>query len=341
MLSFPLSHIAALLQATIEGDADQQIHTLSKIEEGTAGSIAFLANPKYEHYLYSTAASAVIVANDFQPRQALKTTLLRVADPYAAFTLLLQQAQTLLQQPKTGIESPSYIAPSAQIGKEVYIGAFAYIGEHAVIGDFAQIYPHTYVGDGVHIGAHTTLHANVSVYAKCKLGNHCIIHAGVVIGSDGFGHAPQADGSYLKIPQLGNVVIEDRVEIGANTTIDRATMGSTIIKEGVKLDNLIQIAHNVVLGKHTVIAAQTGISGSTQIGENNMIGGQVGFVGHISTAKGVKIGAQSGVSKSIKTENSAWKGSPAQDYNQQLKSEAVFRQLADLMRRVNELERRK
>ncbi len=337
-MKFPISAIAQLIGATIEGNATAEISTLSKIEEGQAGGICFLANPKYAHYLYTTQATAVIVAKDFVVTAPLTTTLLRVEDPYNAFTFLLQKAQEMMQV-KTGIEQPSFISPTAKIGKNVYIGAFAYVGHYAEIGNGCKIYPNSYIGDNVKVGENTTLYANVSVYMGCEIGEDCILHSGVVVGSDGFGHAPQSDGSYTKIPQIGNVVIENRVEIGANTTLDRGTMGSTRICEGVKLDNLIQVAHNVTIGKNTVIAAQTGISGSTKIGENGMIGGQVGFVGHISIANGVKIGAQSGVSKDIRRENSAWRGSPVQEYRQQLKSEAVFRQLEELAKKVHELEK--
>ncbi len=337
-MKFPISTIAQLIGATIEGNANAEIFTLSKIEEGKPGGICFLANPKYTHHIYSTQASAVIVANDFVATEPILATLLRVENPYNAFTFLLQKAQEMMQV-KTGIEQPCFISPTAKIGENVYIGAFAYIGHYAEIGNGTKIYPHTYIGDNAKIGENTTLHANVSVYMGCEIGHNCLIHAGVVVGSDGFGHAPQNDGTYAKIPQIGNVVIENHVEIGANTTIDRGTMGSTRICDGVKLDNLIQVAHNVVIGKNTVIAAQTGISGSTKIGESCMIGGQVGFVGHINITNGVKIGAQSGVSKDIRIEKSAWRGSPVQEYRQQLKSEAIFRQLEELSKKVHELEK--
>lgn len=337
-MKFLVSTIAQLIGATVEGNPNAEIYTLTKIEEGKPGGICFLANPKYIHYLYTTEATAVIIANDFVPTAPIAATLLRVENPYDAFTFLLQKAQEMMQV-KVGIEHPCFISPTAKIGENVYIGAFAYIGHHAVIANGVKIYPHTYIGDNVKIGENTTLYANVSIYLGCEVGNDCIIHAGVVVGSDGFGHAPQADGTYTKIPQIGNVIIENNVEIGANTTIDRGTMGSTRICEGVKLDNLIQVAHNVIIGKNTVIAAQTGISGSTKIGENCMIGGQVGFVGHITIADGVKIGAQSGVSKDIRLDKSAWRGSPVQEYRHQLKSEAVFRQLEELLRKVHELEK--
>lgn len=338
-MKFSASQIAQLLGAEIEGNPDIEVFTLSKIEEGLPGSICFLANPKYTPYLYSTQASIIIVAKTLELAQPVNATLLRVENPYAAFSALLEQAQAMMAQ-KSGIEQPCFISPSAKIGKNVYIGAFAYIGQHVIIADNAKIYPHTYVGDNAKIGENTAIHANVSVYAHCEIGRNCIIHSGVVIGSDGFGHAPQADGSYKKVPQIGNVVIEDEVEIGANTAIDRATMGSTIIRKGVKLDNLIQVAHNVEIGKNTAIAAQTGISGSTKLGENCLIGGQVGFVGHIVIADGVQIGAQSGVSKNITEKGSAWRGSPVQAYRQQLKSEAVFRQLDALTKKIQALEKK-
>lgn len=338
MISYTISQIAGILGGTTEGNSGEKITAIAKIEEGFPGSITFLANPKYESFLYETEASAVIISKNFVPKAPVKAALIRVENPYQAFTFLLQKVQELLQK-KTGIEEPSFISPTAKTGKDVYIGAFCYIGHFAVIEDGVKLYPGTYVGDGVTIGKNSILYANVSVYMQCKIGESCIIHSGAVIGSDGFGHAPQADGSYLKIPQMGNVVIGNQVEVGANTTIDRATIGSTVIQDGVKLDNLIQIAHNVVIGKNTVIAAQTGISGSTKIGENGMIGGQVGIVGHIEIANGVKIGAQSGISKTIQEENSAWRGSPAQVYRQQLKSEAIFRQLETLMKKVTALEK--
>lgn len=340
MLKFTAFQISQLLQGEVEGNPQVEITQIAKIEEGKAGTIAFLANPKYESYIYKTAASAVIVAKDFVAKEPITATLIRVADPYSAFTLLLQKAQEMLQATKVGIEQPSYISPTAKIGKNVYVGAFAYIGHFAVIEDGAKIYPNAYVGDNAHIGENTTLFANVSVYFDCKIGKNCMLHSGVVVGSDGFGHAPQKDGTYLKVPQMGNVIIEDDVEIGANSTIDRATMGSTFIRKGVKLDNLVQIAHNCEVGQHTVIAALSGIGGSTKIGAYCMIGGQVGMVGHIKICDNVKIGAKAGIAKDITQEHTIWRGAPAQDYRKQLKSEVLFQQLDELVKRVASLEKK-
>ncbi len=339
MLRFSVFQIAGLLGGKVEGNGEKQISMIAKIEEAEEGSISFLANPKYESYLYTTQASAVIVSHDFIPAEVVSATLIRVEDPYLAFTILLNKVQEQIQK-KSGIEEPSFIAPNAKVGKEVYIGAFSYVGYYAEIGDGAKIYPGTYIGDGVKVGKNTVIYPNVTIYGQSIIGENCILHAGSVIGSDGFGHAPQPDGSYMKVPQTGNVVLGNAVEVGANTTIDKATLGSTIVGDGVKLDNLIQIAHNVSIGKNTVIAALTAIAGSTAIGSNCMLGGQVGIVGHIRIADGVKIGAKSGVSKNIKEENTNWRGAPVQEYRQQLKSEAVFRQLDSLLKRVAFLEKK-
>lgn len=337
-MKFKVGEIAGMIGAQVEGNADLMISSLSKIEEGGPGSLSFLANPKYESYLYTTAASAVIVSIDFEPKQAVSATLLRARDPYMAFAQLLQRFLQFVQN-KSGIEQPSHVAETATLGRDIYVGAFAYIGNGAVIGDGAKIYPHAYVGDFATVGAGTTVYANASIYYGCKVGQQCIIHSGAVIGSDGFGFAPQPDGSFQKIPQTGIVRIEDHVEIGAGCTIDRATLGETVIRKGAKLDNLIQVAHNVEIGENTVIAAQTGISGSTKIGANCMIGGQVGIVGHIKLADGTRIGAQSGVSKTVEEKGKALRGSPAQDYKQQLRSEAVFRNLDQLDKRLHQLEK--
>ncbi len=337
-MKFKVGEIAGMIGAQIEGDSEQMINSLSKIEEGSPGSLTFLANPKYESFVYETKASAVIVGSDFEPKQAITATLLRCKDPYMAFAALLQRFMAFVQN-KSGIEQPSYISESAEIGQNVYIGAFAYIGNGVKIADGAKIYPHTYIGDFASIGEGSTIYANVSVYYGCKIGKHCIVHSGAVIGSDGFGFAPKADGQFQKIPQTGIVRLEDHVEIGAGCTIDRATLGETIIRRGAKLDNLIQVAHNVEIGENTVIAAQAGISGSTKIGNNCMIGGQVGIVGHIKLADGTKIGAQSGVSKTVEEKGKALRGSPAQDYKLQLRSEAVFRNLDALDKRLHLLEK--
>lgn len=339
MLKFTAFQIAQLLQGEVQGNPDVEISQISKIEEGKTGSIAFFANPKYEAYVYSTEASAVLVSKDFVPKQAHTTTLIRVNDAYTAFTFLLQKAQEMLHATKVGIEQPSFISPTAKIGKNVYVGAFAYIGHYATIGDNVKIYPNAHIGDNAVIGDNTTIFANATVYFDCKIGKNCVLHSGSVVGSDGFGHAPQKDGTYLKVPQMGNVVIEDDVEIGANSTVDRATMGSTFIRQGVKLDNLVQIAHNCEVGKHTVIAALSGIGGSTKIGAYCMIGGQVGMVGHITICDHVKIGAKAGIAKNITEENTIWRGAPAQDYRKQLKAEVLFQQLDTLVKRVQELEK--
>lgn len=332
-----IGEIAQLLGAEVEGNPALEIHGLAKIEEGKPGTLTFLANPKYEQFAYTTGASAILVSKDFQPKQSIKATLIRSADPYSDFTVLLSKAVEMIQN-KSGIEQPSFIHETAQLGQDVYVGAFAYIGPGAIIGDGAKIYPHVYVGDQTRIGANSTLFPQVTVYYGCQVGADCILHSGVVIGSDGFGFAPQKDGTLKKIPQTGIVRLEDKVEIGAGTIIDRATLGETVIREGVKLDNLIQVAHNVEIGAHSVIAAQTGISGSTKLGKHCMVGGQVGIVGHLNLADRTQIGAQSGVSKSTKEAGKALRGSPAQDYKQQLRSEAVFRNLDELAKKVHALE---
>jgi UDP-3-O-[3-hydroxymyristoyl] glucosamine N-acyltransferase len=336
-MQFTAQQLVHILQGKLEGDPDIAIHTLAKIEEAQEGALSFIANPKYEEFLYRTKASVVIVNENLEVMQPVSCTLIRVKDAYSGFALLLEKYSELANA-KKGIEEPNYIHPSAKLGEHIYVGAFVYIGANAVIGNHVQIHPGSFIGDNVIIKDNTIVHASVKIYHDCIVGNKVIIHAGTVIGSDGFGFAPQQDGSYKKIPQIGNVVIEDNVEIGANTTIDRATMGSTIIHSGVKLDNLIQIAHNVEIGANTAIAAQTGVSGSTKIGKNCVIGGQVGIVGHIQIADGTKINAQSGLSKSVTMPNSALAGSPAFDYKSSLKSQAIFRNLPDLEKRLKELE---
>lgn len=338
-MEFKVGEIARLIGATVEGDPEMVVTALGKIEEGRPGDLTFYANPKYENYLYTTQATAIIVPQDLTPKQAIHAVLLRSANPYSAFTALLKQVSALLQD-KKGIEQPSFISPTAEIGEDVYIGAFAYIGSGAKIGKGAKIYPNAYIGDQARIGEGTIVYPNASIYYACQVGARCIIHAGAVIGSDGFGFAPRPDGVFEKIPQTGIVRLEDDVEIGANTSIDRATLGETLIKSGVKLDNLIQIAHNVEIGSNTVIAAQAGVSGSTKLGKNCMVGGQVGIVGHIRLADRTQIGAQSGVSKSVEQVGKAFRGSPAQDYKKQLRSEALFRNLEDMAKRIAELERK-
>jgi len=327
-----------MIQGRIEGDPSLAVGSFGKIEEAVAGQLAFLANPKYEEYLYSTGASIIIINESQELKQALKATLIRVPDAYTAFAALLSKYQELAAQQMTGIQEPSYISKTAKLGDKIFVGAFAYIGENVEIGNNVKIYPQVYLGDHVKVADNSVIYPGVKIYHDCVIGKNVAIHAGTVIGSDGFGFAPQADGSFKKVPQMGNVVVEDNVEIGANASIDRATIGSTIIKAGAKLDNLIQVAHNVEVGHNTVIAAQAGVSGSTKIGNNVMIGGQAGIVGHIQIADGSKINAQSGVSKSIKVPNSAVTGSPAFDYTSALRSQAVSRNLPELEKRIKELE---
>lgn len=337
-MEFTAQQIAAIIGGTIEGNAQASVHSFSKIEEAQAGQLAFLANPKYEEYLYTTGASIIIINDTQELKEPLSATLIRVPDAYTAFATLLQTYEKLVAGKLSGIQEPSFVSKSAVLGEHVFIGAFTYIGENVKVGKNVKIYPHSFVGDNVTIGDNCVLHPGVKIYHDCNLGNRITIHAGTVIGGDGFGFAPQNDGTYKKVPQIGNVVVEDDVEIGSNCSIDRATMGSTIIHAGAKLDNLIQIAHNVEIGTHTVIAAQTGVSGSTKIGSKVMIGGQVGIVGHITIADGSRINAQSGVSKSMKQPNSVVTGSPAYDYTSMLRSQAVFRTLPEMEKRIAELE---
>lgn len=337
-MQFTAVQIAAIIGGNIEGDETTAVASFGKIEEAQAGQLSFLANPKYEEHLYSTGASIVIVNNNQELKQAVTATLIRVEDAYAAFATLLAAYDQMQSQQLTGIQQPVYIDATAKIGNNVFIGAFAYIGKNAIVGDGVKIFPFTYIGDNVILGSNCMLHPSVTICHDCIIGNNVTIHPGTVIGSDGFGFAPLPDGSFKKIPQIGNVIIEDNVEIGSNTAIDRATMGSTIIKAGAKLDNLLQVAHNVEIGNNAVIAAQAGISGSAKIGNNVMIGGQAGIVGHIQIADGSKINAQSGVSKSMKVPNSAVTGSPAYDYTAALRSQAVARRLPELEKRVIELE---
>src|SRR6476620_8053938 len=338
-MQFTAAQIAVLLNGKIEGDADATVSSFGKIEEAQEGQLTFLANPKYEDFLYTTHASIAIINDGYELREAVKPTLIRVPDAYSAFAHLLGKYQEMVTQQLKGIQQPCYISPSAKIDADVYIGAFSYIGENVKSEAGTKIFPNSFIGDNVTIGKNCMIYPGVKIYHDCEVRNYVNIHAGTVIGSDGFGFAPQADGSFKKVPQIGNVVIEDHVEIGANTTIDRATIGSTLIKSGVKLDNLIQIAHNVEVGESTVIAAQAGVSGSTKIGRNVMIGGQAGLVGHIQIADGAKINAQSGVSKSIKEPYGAVTGSPAGDYTSALRSQAVFRNLPELEKRIHELEK--
>jgi len=338
-MQFTAQQIALIVSGTIEGNPDTTVSSFGKIEEATAGQLSFLANPKYNDYLYTTKASLIIVSESLQLQKNITATLIRVKDAYTAFATLLTTYQNIKAQQKKGIETPSHIASTATLGTDVYLGAFAYVGEKVTIGNNTKIFPGVYIAENVRIGNNTTIHAGVKIYEDCVIGNDVIIHAGTVIGSDGFGFAPQPDGSYQKVPQIGNVIIEDQVEIGANTTIDRATMGSTIIKKGVKLDNLIQIAHNVEIGSQTVIAAQTGISGSTKLGQKIMIGGQAGIAGHLTIADGVKIAGGAGVTKNLEGEGKSYAGFPAEDAKQSLKTQVYTRQLPELEKRVKELEK--
>jgi UDP-3-O-[3-hydroxymyristoyl] glucosamine N-acyltransferase len=344
-MKFTITQIAALLGGEVQGDGNLTVDKLAKIDEqAPEGSICFLANPKYEHFIYNSTATAVIVKRDFQPKKEIQPALILVDDPYTAFTALLEeynkyvQIQNLSQY--QGIEQPSFIGENAQLGENVYVGAFAYIGKNCQIGENVKIFPQTYIGNNVVIGEHTVIHPGVKIYENTEIGKGCTLMAGAVIGSEGFGFAPQKDGTFKSIPQLGKVILQDNVCIGANTTIDRATIGNTLIAEGVKLDNLIQVAHNVVIGKNTVIAAQTGISGSTKIGENCMIAGQVGIVGHLEIANRTQIGGQSGIGKSVKQEGVAIQGIPAFEHKGFMKSSVIFRKLPELLKRIEVLEKK-
>jgi UDP-3-O-[3-hydroxymyristoyl] glucosamine N-acyltransferase len=337
-MEFTATTIAGFLKGEIEGNPDIKVNTIAKIEEGQSGALSFLANPKYEHYLYETKSSIVLVNKSFVPSASVGATLIRVENAYEAFASLLRLVDQARPR-KKGIHATAILENTAKIGNDVYIGPYAYVGENCVIGDGCSLYPHVYIGDNTKLGINCTLNPGVTIYHDCILGEGCTIHAGSVIGSDGFGFAPQSDNEYMKIPQLGNVVLEDNVEIGANVTIDRATMGSTIIRRGVKLDNLIQIAHNVEVGENTVMAAQTGISGSTKIGKNCMFGGQVGLAGHLKIANGTKIGAQGGILGDVKEENTAIIGSPAIEIKQFLRSSVIFRKLPEMKSKIDSLEK--
>jgi UDP-3-O-[3-hydroxymyristoyl] glucosamine N-acyltransferase len=335
-MEFTAAMIAGMLNGTVEGDPETKLHTIAKIEEGHEGALSFLSNPRYETYVYTTGSSAVLVSKDFKPSKKVNATLIRVDDPYMAVARLLAIYEQS-KPAKKGIHPTAVIEEGASVGKDVYIGAYAVISENAVIGDGCRIYPHVYVGESARVGTNSILYAGVKVYKECIIGNECIIHGGVVIGADGFGFAPVSDSNYMKIPQIGNVIIEDNVEIGANTCIDRATMGSTIIHKGVKIDNLVQIAHNVVIGGNTVIAAQSGIAGSTKVGKNCMFGGQAGLVGHITIADGVKVAAQTGIISSVKEENSVVMGTPSMDSRKFMKNYVYFGRLPELNSKIDEL----
>ena len=335
-MEFSAKQIAEFIQGTIVGDENATVHTFAKIEEGIPGAISFLSNPKYTPYIYDTQSSIVLVSNDFVPEKEVKATLIKVNNAYESLAKLLNLYE-MSKPKKTGIDPLAYIAPTAKIGENVYIAPFACVGDKAEIGDNTSLHPHATVGSGAKIGHDCILYPNVTVYHDCRVGNHCILHAGSVIGADGFGFAPSPEG-YEKIPQIGIVVLEDNVEIGANTCIDRATMGATIIRKGVKLDNLIQIAHNVEVGSHTVMASQVGIAGSTKVGEWCMFGGQVGVAGHIKVGNKVNMGAQSGVHSSIK-DGEALIGTPPMPLKSYFKSSAVFRKLPDMYLELNSLKK--
>ncbi len=336
-MEFEVAYIAQMIGAKVEGNPNGKITTLCKIEEGHEGGLSFLANPQYTPYIYDTQATAVIVSDDFAPEKPLQTTLIRVSNPYQAFAKLLE-VYNQIKTNKVGISEAAFIHKTAKIGENCYVGEFAVVGENVQIGNNVKIYPNVYVGDNVKIGDNSMLFPNVVVYSENVIGKDCTIHAGSIIGADGFGFAPSSE-EYAKVPQIGNVVIEDKVEIGANTCIDRATLGSTIIKRGVKLDNLIQIAHNVVVGENTVMASQCGISGSTKIGKNCMFGGQVGIAGHAQIADGVKLGAQTGVPSSILQENAVMLGAPAVDASEFKRTYIYTKNLAKMSKRIDELEK--
>ncbi len=338
-MEFTAKQIASWVKGEIIGDPETKVLTLSKIEEGEEGSLSFLSNPIYNHYIYTTDASVVIVNETFVPEKEIKPTMIKVEDSYAAFAQLLNAYSEAREMKRTGISEAAFVHESATLGDNVYVGEFAYIGPDAVIGDDCKIFPQAYIGDNVKLGNDCRIFPGVKVLFDCIIGHECTIHAGVIIGADGFGFAPQTGDDYQKIAQIGNVILEDRVEIGANTTIDRATMGSTIIRRGVKLDNLVQIAHNVEVGENTVIAAQTGIAGSTKIGKNCMFGGQVAIAGHIQIADGVKLAATTGVASSIKKENDVQMGAPSFAHKSFLQSYVFFKKLPNLAQRIRDLEK--
>ena len=338
-MKFTVKQIADITNGTIEGDELASVSSLSKIEEGGENTLTFLANPKYTHFIYETTATACMVSKDFVADKPVKTTLIRVSNPYMAFAQLLDVYNSMKQQ-KVGISKLAYISESAHLGENCYIAEFVSIGDNATIGDRVKLYPHVVIGDNVKIGNDTVLNAGVKIYADCVVGNKCTLHSGTVIGADGFGFAPQQDEEFLKVAQIGNVVIEDHVEIGANCCIDRATIGSTIIRKGVKLDNLIQVAHNVEIGNNTVIAAQAGIAGSAKLGKNLMVGGQVGVSGHITLADDIKIAAQSGIPNNVEEKGAILMGSPAFDASAYKRVFILFRKLPEIYSRLTALEKK-
>lgn len=337
-MNFTAQQIAGILEGDIVGNPEVEVSKLSKIEEGIEGSLTFLANPKYNSYIYSTKASITIVNKTFEPENDISTTLIKVDDAYQSFSKLLEYYNQVKMN-KQGIEQPSFIAETAKLGSDIYVGAFSYIGENVVLGNNVKVYPNSYIGDNVTIGDHTIVFSGAKIYSESIIGNYCVINSGVIIGSDGFGFVPDKNGEYSKMPQIGNVIIEDHVDVGSATTIDRATLGSTIIRRGVKLDNQIQIAHNVEIGKNTVIAAQTGIAGSAKIGENCLIGGQVGIVGHITIGNNVRVQAQSGVARHVK-DNEILQGSPSFSFGDWNKSYVHFKNLPKIVKTINDLEKK-
>ncbi len=337
-MKFTASQIAGILEGEVDGNPEIAVHKLAKIEEGEEGALTFLANPKYTSFIYTTKASVTIVNRDFTPEHNLDTTLIKVDDAYKSFSKLLEYYNKVKNN-KTGIESPVFTSESARYGADFYLGAFSYLGNNVQIGNNVKIYPNVYVGDNVSIGDDVTVYAGAKIYSETVIGSHCVVHSGVILGADGFGFTPNSDGAYTKVPQTGNVILEDYVDVGAGTTIDRATLGSTILRTGVKLDNQIQIAHNVEIGAHTAIAAQTGIAGSTKIGKNCLIGGQVGIVGHITIGDRVKIQAQSGIGRNVK-DDEVLQGSPALNYGDYNKSYVHFKNLPKLIHRLNQVEKK-
>ncbi len=338
-MNFTAAVIADFLKGTVDGNPEAGVSDISRIEEGRPGTLSFLANPKYEKYIYETQSSIVIVNEDFKPAKNISATLVRVKNAYEAFAALLEMYEQNKPK-KRGVSKMASVADSASLGKDLFIGDFTVISDGVRIGNEVQLYPQVYIGDNVTIGERTIIHPGVKVYDGSDIGAHCVIHAGAIIGGDGFGFAPNQENNYKKVPQVGKVIIEDHVEVGANTTIDRATIGATILRKGVKLDNLIMIAHNVEVGENSLMAAQTGVSGSTRIGKNCMFGGQVGIIGHLTIANGVKIAAQSGIPKNITEEGAVLQGSPAFDFGPYQRSYVLFKNLPSLRNQINDLERK-
>ena len=338
-MEFSAEQVALWLDGEIVGDPTISVNKLNKIEEGEVGGLSFLSNPKYNHFLYNTKASIVIVNNSFIPEREFSSTLIKVDDAYAAFAIILHMYEETRKSQKQGISKMAFVHETAIIGENVYVGEFVYIGAGVRVDDNSKLYPQSYIGDNVTIGKHTEINPGAKIMYECIIGDYCTIHSGAVIGADGFGFAPQKENDYKKVPQIGNVILEDWVDIGANATVDRATLGSTIIRKGVKIDNLVQIAHNVEVGENTVMASQTGVSGSTKIGKNCMFGGQIGIAGHLEIADGVKLAAQTGVAANIKTEGSVQMGSPAFSHKSFLQSYVHFRKLPKIIATISSLEK--